>query len=350
MTQQSAPSQQSEQKNGAALAAVDRYDGLAMVMSPAEATRRLLELQAFVKDAMVAGVDFGVIPGTQKPTLYQPGAQKLAEIYGFAHDFEDAVTVEDWEKPFFFYRRRCRLTSRRDGRYIGVGVGSCNSRETKYGARWVFDNEVPAHLDLAKLPTKEFAGRNNRTFRKYQIPNEDIYSLVNTIEKMACKRAYIHAVIAVTRSAALFTHDVEDLPDHLRGTVDDVRPWERGREDDEPGDLDQMAKGFEHAINALVARGGSPEELKAIGLAVEESPLDESRRKKVRDAYQRALAQIGKGRAQAKTDRVAERVTKRAEQGKGAPPPPSSRPVNEPPNHDGDAPSQPRVERGPGED
>lgn len=341
MAQPSVVSQQQSEQRSGLVALPDRYDGLAMVMSPAEATRRLMELQAFVKDAMVPEVDFGVIPGTQKPTLYQPGAQKLAELYGFTFDFVDVATVEDWDKPFFFYRRRCVLSSRRDGRYVGAGVGSCNSRETKYAGRWAFEREVPSHLDIEKLPKREGVsrkpGKPDYRWVQYRIPNEDIYSLVNTIEKMACKRAYIHAVIAVTRSAGLFTHDVEDLPKDLRGSVDDVRPWERDREDDEPGDLDQVAKGFEHAINALVARGGSQEELKAIGLAVEESPLDEARRKRVREAYQRALAHIGKSRAQAKTDRVAAQVAKRVEQAKAAPP---SVPDTEPPNHDGDAPSQ----------
>lgn len=56
--------------------------------------------------------------------------------------------------------------------------------------------------------------------------------------------------------------------------------------------------------------------------------------------------------AKAKTDRVADRVGRKNEEQKAAaapPAPPSSRPANEPPNHDGDAPSQPVVERDPQE-
>lgn len=205
-----------------------RDDGLVMVVSPAEARRRVQELQAFVQEVMIQGVDFGTIPGTDKPSLFQPGAQKLAELYGFAHDFADVTSVEDWDRPFFFYRRKCILTSRRDERYIGSGIGSCNSREDRYAGRWVFDNEVPKGLDLESLPSKTFQKRNGGgSFRKFRVPNPDLYSLVNTIEKMACKRAYVGAVIAVTRSAGLFTQDVEDLPAEAFGRVDDERPWEK---------------------------------------------------------------------------------------------------------------------------
>lgn len=206
--------------NGEMIVSRERYDGLVMAVSPAEAKRRVQQLQAFVQEVMIGGVDFGVIPGTEKPSLYQPGAQKLAELYGFAHDFIDVVSVEDWEKPFFFYRRKCKLTSRRDDSPVGVGVGSCNSREDRYAWRWLFDNELPAGTDKKSLRTKSIhSKKNGRSYLKYALPNPDIFSLVNTIEKMACKRAYIHAVIAVTRSSGLFTQDVEDLPAEAYGEV-----------------------------------------------------------------------------------------------------------------------------------
>ena len=214
-------------ESGPGLARADRDDGLVMVVSPAEARRRVQELQAFVQEVMVSKVDFATIPGTDKPSLLQPGAQKLAEMYGFAHDFVDEKSVEDWEKGFFFYRRKCVLTSRRDGRYIGSGVGSCNSREDRYAGRWAFESEVPKGVNKETLRVKEFQKKNGGTFKKYRVPNEDIFSLVNTIEKMACKRAYVGAVVAVTRSAGLFTQDAEDLPEEVFGRPDETRSWER---------------------------------------------------------------------------------------------------------------------------
>lgn len=195
----------------------DDYHGLVMVVPPSEAELRLKQLQEFVRKSMVKDLDYGVIPGTDKPTLYQPGAQKLAEIYGFAITFEDArPPMERWDDPAFFaYFKRAVITSRRDGRLLGSGVGSCNSRESKYAGRWVYEREVPTHLDRSTLKMREFRSkRGEGTYRKYFVPNEDICSLVNTIEKMACKRSLVHAVIAVTRSSGLFTQDVEDLRDN----------------------------------------------------------------------------------------------------------------------------------------
>ena len=50
-----------------------------------EANRRVKMLQEFVRDHMVEGEDYGVIPGTQaKPTLFKPGAEKLNAIFGWS--------------------------------------------------------------------------------------------------------------------------------------------------------------------------------------------------------------------------------------------------------------------------
>ncbi len=235
------------------------YQGLSMPFSPAEAQRRLQELQAFVQTAMVENEDFGTIPGTDKPTLYQPGAQKLAEIYGFYPHFVPTETVKDWERGFFYFEYRCELRSRRDDSVVGEGLGSCNSRESKYagrwvpegdvppgmnkaalqkrtGARWCFLSEVPKGAELHKLERQERTSKKKGTKytvykvvdEQFLVPNADPYSLVNTLQKMGAKRSYVHAVIAATRSAGIFTQDVEDLPPEVIGQADEVRSWGKG--------------------------------------------------------------------------------------------------------------------------
>lgn len=154
---------------------------LAMVMAPGEAVQRLRELQKFIAEVMVKDEDYGTIPHTPKPTLYQPGAQKLAEIYGLAIDFQDnRPPVERWDRvgetwPFVAYFKRAIVTRRRDGLFLGTGIGQCNSWEKKY-------------------------------------EKQEAASIANTIEKMACKRALIAGVISVTRSSGIFTQDLEDMP------------------------------------------------------------------------------------------------------------------------------------------
>lgn len=205
-------------------AAMERWTGLQMIVSPAEALRRVQELRAFVAEVMVPEEDFGVIPGTKKPTLYQPGAQKLGEMYGFSHRFVIAEKIEKWDEPMlFFYSVRCVLTSRHDDRFICEGLGSCNSKEDKYAWRWVGDRDLPRGIDKSTLKSKP---SRNGQWQTYRLPNEDVASAVNTILKMACKRAYVHAIVSATRSAGIFTQDVEDLPREVYGQAERNRSWE----------------------------------------------------------------------------------------------------------------------------
>lgn len=262
--------------NGSALMKVDHDDGLVMHCSPAEAQRRVQELQAFVKANMVNGVDYGVIPGTPKPSLWQPGAQKLCELYGIAHDFTEVETVQDWDKGFFLYRKRCVLTMRRNGLFAGAGIGSCNSREDRYAWRWVDAKQVPSNLDKKTLVTKE-----TKWGVKYRTPNSDIYSLVNTIEKMACKRALVHAVIGVTRSAGIFTQDVEDLPAEAFGQVSDVRQWERDEVVD--GEIVDKSAALIVEFKEQIGKADNLIALKKIGEQIGKQP--EAVRAALKEAY-----------------------------------------------------------------
>ena len=88
---------------------------------------------------MREGVDYGVIPGTDKPTLLKPGAEKLCTLFGLTSRFEIIRSAEDWTgadhngEPFFFYLYRCRL--HRGDMIIAEGDGSANSWEQKYRYR-----------------------------------------------------------------------------------------------------------------------------------------------------------------------------------------------------------------------
>jgi hypothetical protein len=273
------------------------YDGLVMVVAPAEAARRLQELQAFVQSAMVRGVDYGTIPGTDKPTLLQPGAQKLEEIYGFAHTFEAAETVQDWEKGFFLYRKRCVLTSRRTGTYIGDGVGSCNSREGRYAYRWMFDNELPQGLDRKALRSETKVGRNGKPYTRYRMPNEDIYSLVNTIEKMAAKRALVHAVIGATRSAGIFTQDVEDLPSEVFGEPEQARSWQRENSADAASSVAAATEEKTAILRAKLEGAKNEAELRVAMAEVSKAQLPKSYVETLRSVAKAKLDALRKGAA-----------------------------------------------------
>jgi hypothetical protein len=198
------------------------YQGLQQRVSPDAAKKRFMQLQAFVQAAMVKGVDYGVLfekkgDKEEKQVLFQPGAQKLCELYGLTWKFTWREAVKDWDKGFFYFEAECVLSDNATGAWVGNGIGSCNSREDRYAYRWEYLDRVPKGVSTGGLKTKN--GRDGKPFM-VRMPNEDIYSLVNTLEKMACKRALVHAVLGATRSSGLFAQDIEDMSDDFFTEID----------------------------------------------------------------------------------------------------------------------------------
>lgn len=181
----------------------------------------------FMKRIMVSKVDYGVIPGTgDKPTLLKPGAEKLASLFGLSPHFEIVEREMDWTgaahdgEPFFFIQYRCTL--RRGDLVAGQGVGSCNSWEKKYRYRNVYPNRATEQdKENGRLETRN--GRNG-TYQVYVVPNPDPADVVNTIDKMAQKRALVAAVLIAVNASELFTQDVEDYSDIVDGDWQSAPP------------------------------------------------------------------------------------------------------------------------------
>lgn len=167
--------------------------------------------QRIVHGTMVKGLDYGVIPGTQKPTLLKPGAEKIAKLLKLSDQYEIMDKIEDWKAPFFHYLIKCRLTHIVHGVVISEGLGECNSMESKYRWRWVGERDLPPGIDKSKLVSQERRGKTGGRWTVYRLDNEDIYSQVNTIVKMAEKRALVGAALSAGRLSDVFTQDMEDI-------------------------------------------------------------------------------------------------------------------------------------------
>ena len=163
--------------------------------------------QAVVQKTLKQGHDFGEVPGTSKPTLLKPGGEKICMLFGLNPEYEFLQTTEDYDKEFFSYNIRCTLF--RNGQPVAQGVGSCNSKEKKY--RYINVDTIPDNYMGA---SESFTDKYGRT--KYKINNPDICSLVNTILKMAKKRAFIDAVLQVASLSEVFTQDLEDMGDLIQ--------------------------------------------------------------------------------------------------------------------------------------
>ncbi|MGP0583667.1 hypothetical protein [Paenibacillus timonensis] len=190
-------------------------------------------LQEFFKAIMVKDEDFGVVPGTQKPTLYKPGAEKLCELYGFAAHVKNKTEERDFETGYYRVEFTLQMVHRSSGIVVGDGVGECSTFESKYRYRWVNENKVPRHLVKEDLLYEdkdvwENGQKTGKTYKQYRIPNEDLHSQWNTVLKMAYKRAYVGLTMQCTRSSGIFTQEESEM-DEFADVPEADRKKGRGR-------------------------------------------------------------------------------------------------------------------------
>jgi hypothetical protein len=259
-----------------ALAVVGHQDAaqaLMPVLSMEQALARHESLVKFVKALMKEGHDFGTIQGTDKPSLWKPGAEKLTTFFGLSKRFLLIEKIEDWSgvdhggEPFFYYVYRCGLYN--GDVLIAESDGSCNSFESKY--RWrKADRVCPACGAAAILKSKfddggwfcfkkkdgcgaNFAAGDPEIERQQvgRVPNPDVCDLVNTITKMAQKRAFVAATLLGVNASEFFTQDIEDMAvDAFDG--DDRSP--------SPAQRKASNQPQRPAAQATQSKGKSPEE------------------------------------------------------------------------------------------
>jgi hypothetical protein len=194
--------------------------GLTTYRSPAELERRLQDLSAergiiqnFLKEAMIPGEDYGVIPGTQLPTLYKAGAEKLNEMYGFFPRLLDKHETIDEESGHYRVVCLVGLFSRDTGVQVAECPGECSTRESKYLYRWVGDRDetLRAMSPEVRATLKTRMTKGERPWQQWRIENEDLHSIWNTILKMAFKRGYVGATHQATRSSGIFSQGEKEL-------------------------------------------------------------------------------------------------------------------------------------------
>ena len=174
------------------------------------------QLEELYRGLMREGTDYGKIPGTDKPTLLKSGAELLRLRARLDPKFTIDNSGTDLIRGVFNYQVTCDLY--RDGEHIGAGVGNCNSLESKYRYRWVFESALPKGIEKETLHSRKFPSKG-RWYVTYRIENENPQDLANTILKMAKKRAFIDAILTVTGASRIFTQDIED------GDMVDEAPW-----------------------------------------------------------------------------------------------------------------------------
>lgn len=247
-----------------------------IVLAPAQSVEAMLDrrqqIMNLLRRVMVKEIDYGQIPGTLRPTLYKPGAEKLAQFFGLRTIVEPVEVTEKWSdgssEAFFYYKYRCSI-------YYGDILvtqydGIAHSHEDKYRWRWVPDVDVPFYLDKDTLVTKagkatefKFSVDKAESSGKYgkppsywalfhdaiakgtakpikkktangkemaaweidttvfRIPNPSVEDLAHTISAIAQKRAMVGGVRIATNATDIFM--VSDFVGEEEITEEDLR-------------------------------------------------------------------------------------------------------------------------------
>ena len=208
------------------------------------------EIQYLMRNVLQEGTHFGRVPGCgDKPTLLQPGAEKIALMYGWTAQYQvDRIDLDGGHRE---YDVTCTLTQRSTGEVVGTGVGLCSTMESKYryrrSAGWEDTGEpIPGDAKARKdfyrqqgLGMKKVNGRWLwvRFLDGEKAENPDIADTYNTVLKMAKKRALVDAVKSCAAASDIFTQDIEDMgpiqavdvtvepADYLQPVRDLIRPY-----------------------------------------------------------------------------------------------------------------------------
>lgn len=257
----------------------------------AEAEQRKL-LGQYISQQMTEGVDYGVIPGTKNKTLLKPGAEKLTDLFRCVPQFTIQDKIEDWATGLFHYQFKCEIVTRDGGFVVAEGFGSCSTRESKY--RWRNDERKCPLCGAAAIMKSKYPPKSNPEAkpgfycfgkkggcgiefladdpaivdqRVGKIENPDVADQINTVLKMAKKRAQVDAAIALARCSDMFTQDAEDFADMNGGGNQSGTPAQNvpnsatvaknmidaiNRDSFTPGDRDGLWKMMEHDYKELL--------------------------------------------------------------------------------------------------
>jgi len=185
-------------------------------------------IQALHKQYMKPDVHYAVI--NDRKVLLQPGAQMIALALQLSPKFdvsERRFIVGDNEHVE--YTVKCTL-QKPDGAVAGEYYGVCSTAEPRYRFSTKVVGEVPSEYwndrDVRRL------GGEDRFVKKVgdkwcvcvQVEAEPA-PFVNTVLKMACKRAFVGAVISVSACSDIFTQDLEDFTqDIISSLMGDGKP------------------------------------------------------------------------------------------------------------------------------
>ena len=196
------------------------------------------DFKSTVHNRLIEGVDYRTIPGTSKPTLLQPGAQKICQLLQLRPKFDPLRITEDWDRPLFSCTYKCILVHIPSGHQVAECIS--NSMESRYRWRNTGKRCPDCGRESIRKSNPQFgtgwycnrkAGGCGASYGtgdpriagqlEGRAANDDIFSLLNTLHKMSQKRGLVGATLFIGRLGDVFTQDLEDLPSSTFQPSDD---------------------------------------------------------------------------------------------------------------------------------
>lgn len=189
-------------------------------------------MQTVLKD----GEHYGKIPGTDRPALLKPGAEKLLFVFRLGARY--TTTVMEMPNGHREYRTDCSIFDLQNQNELGSASGSCSTMESKYRYRNVADFEITG------LPIPPDSKERKSEYRKQgfgmkkvdgvwewvkfkdsqRTENPDIADVYNTVLKMSQKRALIAVTLNVLAVSDMFTQDIDEDPNLINTPHGKVNP------------------------------------------------------------------------------------------------------------------------------
>lgn len=190
--------------------------------------RALARTEQIQRSLMRKGVDYDIIPGTNKPALLKPGTELLNTMMGYDVACSAVRTVTN--VGMILYTAHCTVSDPRSGR-TWTASGTANSHEVRYRYRKA-ERTCPECGEPAVIKGRAEYGGGWLCYRKKggcgakwpdgtkeieeqtagRVENEDPADLDNTLIKMAEKRAIVAATLIAHNASRLFTQDIADSP------------------------------------------------------------------------------------------------------------------------------------------
>lgn len=214
-------------------------------------------LATYMKEAMVAEHHYYSFQKDAKPALTQEGAHSICSL------MKCVIGPPDLHETFHgdgHYTVRARVDIfNQAGERVATGDGSCSTQESKYAYRWYWSNELLTGIDRSKLKT-----RGKDTNPQYQLPNQDLPDLHNTVLKMAVKRAKVAGVRCLPLVSELFVAEPDGEPENLSPNTAPAKAASVKANKPSPAPPQPTETAVETAVRLakkLTERGVEPEDL-----------------------------------------------------------------------------------------